>query len=61
MYNLKKSTQSTGLDFLLLNNTQMLCGHNILILREGHVLCKSNVKKTVLIKYLLYARKLTTD
>lgn len=32
MCNLKKSTQSTGLDFLLLNNAQMLLGHYIPIL-----------------------------
>lgn len=45
MCNLRKSTQSTGLDFLLLNNTQRFWGHYILILREKASALQKQLKK----------------
>ena len=58
MYNLKKSSQSTGLDFLLLNNTQTLLGH--LSLEKDPCSAKAVFKSTT---YLILAmcQELTRD
>lgn len=53
MCNIRKSTQLTGLDFLLLNNTQRLWGHYILILREKASALQKQLKKKQ--QYLLNA------